>query len=311
RIIPIATIDRIYLMEHGRRRDVAIVGIHNLDVHGKKLLVLNADTYTGTTLIKAVEHLEWDHPKIIKTGCLILYKGRKPGFQPDFFGEKLALRKADRPLPWRGTEYPFDTEEDVALSKRVLVVLHGLVATGKTSVTRAISKGLGHTPIYSDWYWFKYGLRDRHLNTNVSVHHNNHMLALCLSAIGTGYDAVLDCTSRWGAFRNDCQNRLAQYSVQVVFVRCYCTESSSIDRINRRQFIGPYDFGTEFEYSRVKKEYQEINTEETAQINLVEVDTDALICKIVNCVGDEELRQKMKSIRHAIEDHYFSKLTKS
>ncbi|MHC4741889.1 MAG: AAA family ATPase [Planctomycetota bacterium] len=311
KMIPIGILDRIYILdEKGERVDVVITGIHHLDVHEKNVLVLNADTYSGTTLNEARKALRWDRPSDVKRGSLFVFerRGRKPVLEPNFHGETPRLRKADKRLPWRAKEYPLEDERDLHQGDSILVVLHGLVATGKTSATDAIVKDLGFTPIYSDWYWFKYGLQRRNEDHSVSQRHNEHMLALCKSVIVSGCSAVLDCTSRWKSFRDDIRKAFHDLRVPVVFVRCSCPRDSALQRIRKRRVIGPHDFGTKYEYERVLRDFNEIEENEINQINLVHADTDALEVDVLHSTDMLALESILSSVCSAIKKEYFDKL---
>ena len=307
RVIPISAIDRVYLTgRNGTRRDVVVAGIHALDVYGKRVLVLNADTYSGATLHKAVEALRPDEPKEIKTASLFVYmrEGKKPAYAPSYWGEDVPVHKVNKRLPWRAGGYPLEEEVDFRETRRVLVALHGLVATGKTSVADAITRGLGLTPIYSDWYWFKYGLHDRDVDPSVSVRHNNHMLDLCWSVIASDRDVVLDCTTRWPEYRREILESFGGRGVHVIFVRCVCTEESALARIEKRIFIGPHDFGTRREYDRIKHDYKPIDAAEQSVMNLVEVNTDKLSCSVVNQLPGDADGEIVSEVCNAIEKYY-------
>lgn len=309
RLIPISSIDRFYILEGKRRVEAIISGFHTLDAFGKNLLVVNADSYSGATLQKAKEVLLWDHPTDVKTGTVIAFtrKRKKPWYDPDYCGEKLPVEKAKKRLPWRTDEYSLDEQQNLELSDRVLVVLHGLVATGKTSAADAIVKQLGFTPLYSDWYWFKYGLQERDKDRGVSAAHNKHMLGRCWSALASGSDTVLDCTARWSSFRQELNLVFSQSGAKVVFVQCHCSEESAKQRIERRQIIGPHDFGTLYEYDRVKSDFQAISGEEESSINLIRVDTDKLRIELPSS-NDKKTMDICRNIGNAIENHYLSRL---
>jgi len=304
RIIPMSTIDRVYL----KGGEVVIAGIHNLDVYRKRVLVINADTYSGETLIRADQALSLDRPQEVRTATLImvLRDGKPPLHSVGFYGTQVPKRKD---LPWRPPDYPLRQETEFSDKESVLVVLHGLVATGKTSIAEAIVKGLGYTPIYSDWYWFKYGLQNRDLDGGgVSHNHNNHMYVLCWSVIASNRNAVLDCTTRWRIFREQLLDGFSKHGVHVVFIRCSCSEESALRRIKKRTFIGPHDFGTEWEYKRVKKEYAPIDDEEFAKMNLIDVNTDSLTCSVTTVQKDSI--KAVDEICEAIQRWYFQPFKK-
>lgn len=308
RMIPITSIDRIYLVKKGIRSDVRITGFHNIDVYQKKVLIINADTYSGNTLKRAKEVLSWDKPKEVRVGTFLSFtKDGPPTFEADFCGIKFPASKAKRRLPWRNKKYKFENQNDVSSLKSVLVVLHGHVATGKTSVTDSIAKSLGYTPLYSDWFWFKYGLGTREHDRGISAAHNKHMLGRCWSALGNGYNVVLDCTSRWRSYRDDIRNAFSDTGVSVIFIRCYCPKEEALQRIEKRKFIGPHDFGTAFEYERVARDFDEISEEEKQFINMLEVDTKSLTCDS-KISGNEKMNELMSNFKQAIEGNYFSKI---
>jgi len=190
-----------------------------------------------------------------------------------------------------------------------LVVLNGLVATGKTRVTDSLVAELGYYAIYSDWYWFRHGVRDRDTNPKVNVDHNTYMMYLCWSALamGRGARVVLDTTSRWSSFRKDIQNQAAKYGVRVVFVHCHCDDEESKRRIQLRRPGGHDQFGTSHEYDRIKGDYEPLDDDELKQYNVIDVDTQKLECKIVNAAW-YELEDEMKSIINAIKTRSFEQV---
>lgn len=310
-MIPVAAIDRFYLKVEGRRKSVRFSGFHSLDIYDKQILVVNADTYTGSTLGNAKRVLEWDRPKTVKTGTLFAFtkRAKSPPQDPDFWGEQLSESQRRRPLPWRDADYHFDTVHDVESVSGTLAVLHGFVAAGKTSVADAITKGLRFSPLYSDSYWFRYGIERRDHDRSENARHNEHMLGRCWSALGSGSDVVLDCTSRVRSYREDIRRSLAKTDVTLIFVWCLCSEESALERIERRTFIGPHDFGTKFEYQRVKKSFENFGANEEDQSNVLKVDTDGLECEIWRAVS-EEAEEEMRRIKEVIEQHYFTKVEK-
>jgi hypoxanthine phosphoribosyltransferase/predicted kinase len=308
RMIPITSIDRIYLVRNGKRHSAIITGFHNIDVYQKNVLIINADTYSGRTLQRAKEVLSWDEPKIILTGTFLSFtKDIKPHFEADFCGSKLPASQKKKRLPWREKNYKFEDEQDVNSLKNVLVVLHGHVATGKTSVTDSIVKGLGYTPLYSDWFWFKHGLGSREHDPARSVTHNKHMLGRCWSALGNGYNVVLDSTTRWESYRNKIKAAFSETGISIIFIRCFCSKEEALQRIEKRKFIGPHDFGTAHEYERVAREFDEISDDEKEHMNLLNVNTESLTCEITRSMN-AEMKELMKRITQAIENNYFSKI---
>ncbi len=155
--------------------------------------------------MKRVEEvLSWDKPKEIRTATILSFtKNKKQPFEAEFGGIEITPSKKKKRLPWRSKNYEFGSQHDIGSLSSVIVVLHGHVATGKKSVTDAIAKGLGYNPLYSDLYWFKYGLGKREHDRGISATHNKHMLGRYWFAFGSGYNVVLDCTSRWLPYRND------------------------------------------------------------------------------------------------------------
>jgi predicted kinase/hypoxanthine phosphoribosyltransferase len=312
RMIPIASIDRFYLMKNKRRQDIRITGFHTIDAFDKRLLLLTADLRSGGTLDRAEHVLKWDRPKEIRTGALLAFTKdvQFSHFDPYYSGVQLPVTSSNRRLPWRSGKYPFEEEHDIESIEGKLVVLHGHVAAGKTSVANAVVKALGFTPLYSDWYWYKYGLGDRKRDRGVSKTHNKHMMGRCWSALGSGTDVVLDSTARWREFRDEIRADFAATSVMVIFVRCSCAEETALDRIKKRRFIGPHDFGTELEYERVRQDFDEISDDELRISNVIDVDTDALTCRIVSS-KDGETREAMEKIVGAIQSLYFAKIQRA
>lgn len=296
-VIPIATIDRVYV-----NGEPVIVGVHHLNVHDKRVLLLNADSYSGLTLYRARQVLGYAGPAELKTGSLVDFKG-KDAYRPDFVGREYPK---ERRLPWRRGK---PREGRVSAGEpNTLVVLNGLVATGKTSVADSLVKQLGYQPVYSDWYWFSSGLQDRDSNPVTNQHHNDHMIALCWSAAVMGRNVVLDTTSRWRALRDQIQAEGNEYGIRVIFVRCRCPEEASMARIQNRKHIGPNDFGTAYEYGRIKRDFQAVDEQELEQRNLIEVDTDGLHCSIANALGTADRREMLRLIE-AIQAHYFSQIS--
>ena len=309
--IPVQNLDRLYLMnERNEREKVVIVGLHNIDPEGQSILLLNADSYTGKTLRRAKQAIEQGRPKVVKTGSLIVFAKGQVGrldYVPDFAGGYLPYRQRDKRLPWRRMAHaPFKNE--VRQVRGTVVVLHGLVATGKTSVTDAVVKHLricDLRAVYSDWHWFRFGLQERQEDPLVNQRHNEYMIDLCWSVIGSGRHAILDCTSRSRLFRAAIREEFEKWKGRVMFIRCHCPEKLSLDRISSRLHIGPREFGTKYEYERVKGAFENMDQQERESVNLIEIDTDALKCEIVHRCDDES-EQAMKAICRAVEDGYFS-----
>jgi hypoxanthine phosphoribosyltransferase len=309
RMIPITSIDRIYLVTNGRRSDVKITGFHNIDVYNKNVLIINADTYSGVTLRRAKDVLSWDEPADIRVGTFLSFTKDVPlTFEADFCGIKLPASQVKKKLlPWRNKKYIFEDQADVSSLKSVLVILHGHVATGKTSVTDSIVKSLGYTPLYSDWFWFKHGLGNREHDQAISATHNKHMLERCWSVLGNGYNVVLDCTSRWRSYRNDIRNAFSTTRISIIFVHCFCSKEEALQRIEKRKFIGPHDFGTPHERERVERDFDEISDEEKQFMNLLEVNTETLTCNYTKSL-DEEVNELMNNLKQAIDSNYFAKI---
>lgn len=318
-VVPIATLDRVYVKTtatvNGIRSpaiDTVIAGIHNLEVHGKRVLLLNADSYSGTTLFLARQILEYATPKQLWTGSLVAFAPRSGilDMQPDFIGARLPARHADRRLPWRRLA---PRAAASSLPPATLVVLNGLVATGKTSVANSLVTLGGFHPVYSDWYWFSHGLRDRETNELTNYRHYQYMLALCWSALAMGCNVVLDTTSRWRATRDEIHLKATRYGIKVVFVRCRCPEAVSRERIRARRHIGPHDFGTDHEYDRIKADYEDFSDQELKSRNIVDIDTETMNCYITNLVKDGNLevleREIPALIVTPITHHYFAKIS--
>jgi predicted kinase len=226
---------------------------------------------------------------------------------PEFHGKVLEGQHAFAELPWRGKDYRFEQEIDTTeLAFRTLIVLHGLVGTGKTSVANTIASQLACHPLHTDEFWFKLGLRDREVDPGVSADHYDLMHDLCWSVIGSGRDVVLDCTSRWRTFRRRLIDSFAPWGVLLVFVSCSCSEASVLQRIAQRKQFGPHDMGNETEYRRVQRDYKPITPEEARQINLIRVDTDELTC--TESLIDERDADRVRRVREAIEKGYLQKL---
>lgn len=74
----------------------------NIDLSGKKVLIVDDITDTGESLKVAFEHVNSFNPKEIKTATLRHIKGSK--FIPDYYGEK---------IPWRWVIFPWNYTEDM------------------------------------------------------------------------------------------------------------------------------------------------------------------------------------------------------
>jgi len=306
RLIPIANVDRIYL-----RSRTVIVGLHGLDTFGKKVLLLNADSYTGDTLNVASKLLSYSHSEAqLQTGSLVILNDIPETLRPKHVGSVRPLKDKDRVLPWGRRPHPRN-EIDHLPEPRIMVVLNGLVATGKTSVANALLKELGYIPIYSDWYWFTRGLQDRSENMEANVRHYKHMFSLAVSAAASGKGVVLDTTSSRKEIRDYMRENARRFGIRVVFIQCRCTKESSISRIRLRKHIGPYDFGTEFEYDRIERMYQKIDAPEHRDCNFIDLDTDSLSFEDVHVLGGDDqdgVEEEIKKITQAIDRHYLAQI---
>jgi len=308
RLHPVQMLDRRYLRQNNHDKKTVVIGLHTLDAQNRKVLLLNADTYTGTTIQEARDTIQRLRPTKVKTGALYVVKknGAETTYDPDYCGKILKGQDAEISLPWRGKHYKFEEEIDTAeVAQRTLVLIHGHVGTGKTSITNSIVKETGYYPIHTDEFWFRHGLRDRHKDPGVSAEHNNLMYDLCWSVIGSGRDAILDCTSRWGSFRIKMVKGFKPWGVTLIIVRCVCSEESAMRRIAYRKCFGPHDMGNISEYKRVKKEYNVIKEKEASQINLIDVNTDELTCKVSHCLTRDAKR--VSEVCEAIKSGYLEK----
>lgn len=312
KIIPIGHLDRIYLKDD----NTVIVGLHNIDTFGKKVLLLNADSYSGNTLNLAKKLLSLDYTETeisnerpVQTGSLVILNDDSITIsKPDHFGKVRSIRERDRILPW-GRRQPRNIIADLP-GPRIMVVLNGLVATGKTSVANALLKELRYIPIYSDWYWFTRGLHNRDKKHEVNVRHYKHMFSLTVSASASGKGTVLDTTSSIQEIRDYMQSNARRFGIRVIFIRCHCSKESSLNRIRLRKHIGPYDFGTEFEYDRVANLYENIDRDEQNKRNIISLDTDSLTFTDENILGDsnDDIDNEVVRIKQAIELHYLSRI---
>lgn len=186
--------------------------------------------------------------------------------------------------------------QEVALGdrRRIFIVLNGLVAAGKTSLAKCIEKGLGCETIHSDVHWFEKGTEGRDKDPGIGERHNLEMLALCRAGLLKG-NVIYDATTRSRAFRERLARLGDECSAVTVFVRCHCSESIALDRIKRDRTppaeagtgaLSAHKIGNKFEYGRVKKEYEEIEFS-CENVNLIDVDTERLECKILNRNKDD------------------------
>ncbi len=74
----------------------------NIDMTGKKVLVVDDISDTGKSLMVATEFLAKMNPKEVKTTTLFYLTGSK--FTPDYFGEEMA---------WRWVVFPWNRVEDL------------------------------------------------------------------------------------------------------------------------------------------------------------------------------------------------------
>ena len=193
------------------------------------------------------------------------------------------------------------------MNKPLLIILNGLVATGKTTTAKAISKSMNISVIHSDVYWFKNKEKivERASDRKISEVHNEMLLSKCGEYIGRGESVILDCTSRWRSFREKIIERFVQQS-DIIFVRCYCPEKIAIGRIDKRSSEGPHGFGSKAEYYRVKNEYDSINDIERKNFSLLSVDTDkSKTC--IETIAKPELKEVLDEMCDAIEKNDFSK----
>jgi hypoxanthine phosphoribosyltransferase/predicted kinase len=309
RLIPVQLLDRRYLrLGHHKKRTV-ITGLHTLDVQERKVLVLNADSYTGTTLAEARDVIRRLSPNEVMTGALYVIKRDEDEtlHDPEFRGKLFRGHDVAVDLPWRGEHYQFEQGIDTAeLAQRTLIVLHGLVGTGKTSVTNAIVKELGCHPIHTDEFWFRQGLRGREMDPGVSAEHYHLLHDLCWSVIGSGRDVILDCTSRWPSFRRKLSESFEPWGVTLIFVSCSCSEASALKRIAQRKRFGPHDMGDEAEYRRVLNDYSPITEAEAGRFNLIRLDTDKLACT-ASAIHRRD-SERVHRVHQAIEKGYLERL---
>ncbi len=205
------------------------------------------------------------------------------------------------------------------MNKKVLIVLHGLIATGKTSITKAIAEKLNCHPIHSDEIWFEKGIEDRDDDPSINLRHNEAMLELCKSVIKKNNKVVLDSTARSLVYRNAIIKTFSPLEVLIIFLRCHCPEPSALARISKRPIVRKHDFGNKFEYQhdfgneseyeKVKKEFKAISEKESCEINLIDVDTENLACSIVNC-KISYAKKYMVDICDVITQSYFNKYSK-
>jgi len=76
----------------------------SVDIHGKKVLVVDDITDTGETLRLAVDYLETLEPSQIRTA--VLQHKTCSGFVPDYYARKI--------IKWRWIIYPWAVYEDIA-----------------------------------------------------------------------------------------------------------------------------------------------------------------------------------------------------
>ncbi len=74
----------------------------NVDLRGKKVLVVDDITDTGKSMLTAVEHVKTLNPKEIRTATLLHIKDSK--FIPDYFAEE---------IEWKWIIFPWNVTEDL------------------------------------------------------------------------------------------------------------------------------------------------------------------------------------------------------
>lgn len=74
----------------------------NVDISGKKVLVVDDITDTGKSMLTAVEHIKTLNPKEIRTAALLHIKDSK--FVPDYFAEE---------IEWKWIIFPWNITEDL------------------------------------------------------------------------------------------------------------------------------------------------------------------------------------------------------
>lgn len=74
----------------------------NVDLSGKKVLVVDDITDTGKSMLTAVEHVKTLNPKEIRTAALLHIKDSK--FIPDYFAEE---------IEWKWIIFPWNVTEDL------------------------------------------------------------------------------------------------------------------------------------------------------------------------------------------------------
>ena len=74
----------------------------NVDLTGKKVLVVDDITDTGKSMLTAVEHVKTLNPKEIRTAALLHIKDSK--FIPDYFAEE---------IEWKWIIFPWNVTEDL------------------------------------------------------------------------------------------------------------------------------------------------------------------------------------------------------
>ncbi|HIQ50233.1 MAG TPA: phosphoribosyltransferase [Nanoarchaeota archaeon] len=74
----------------------------NVDLSGKKVLVVDDIIDTGESMLIAIEHIKTLNPKEIRTAALFYIKGSK--FIPDYFAEE---------IEWKWIIFPWNVTEDL------------------------------------------------------------------------------------------------------------------------------------------------------------------------------------------------------
>lgn len=229
-----------------------------------------------------------------------------PKFRPEYIGKSLRESRHRR-LPWRTERHQKD-EEPPRLHERVLVVLHGHVAAGKTSTASSLLKDnqFELREISSDAYWFKHGTGNRDKEPEPNADHNWFMIQLCWSVLGSGHNVVLDSTTRSSEHRKRIQEEFEKWNVTVIFIRCRCSEQSALERIKKRLYIGKTDFGDYEQYERIKTQFVEIGIDEEKKLNILDVNTDTNACKITHSKS-QEATGVMDQLIKLIDENYLKK----
>ena len=94
--IHLLTLNRIFTESKGRMKVLIKSNIHDIDLRGKKILLVDSEIYTGLTIENAVQFLRSNHsPSEIKTAALLVMK--ESHFWPDFFFDTIQKKRF---MPW-------------------------------------------------------------------------------------------------------------------------------------------------------------------------------------------------------------------